>query len=724
LAICKNTANERPTKDGKGYIHILDNSNGQAKNVSKVAQKAIPDTPKADADKLNEVYTAFLSSLELDYHHSDSLANKRGLSEQNLPNRLYASVPAYHQRFEVAKRLAESFDLEGVPGFYLENGEWALHLTYPGFYVPYRDEQGRIVGLQIRQDKSGEQKYIWLSSSNKEMGSSSGVPLHYVNPNLVKETNEIYITEGALKADIIGELYRVAVVAMGGVNVLNPEALADNLSNTFPNLEKIVLAFDIDWNTNADVRAALLKLSSVLDKTALEVEAIIWDRKDGKGLDDVLWKANQAGDSPSSLIRYVSAREYQEMLLAADDVKDAEIKETTNETAEESGKAAAIVEDTLVEDKFEEKNMNVNQKSYTGEQTNTFGIGCRDFLAMEFPNPERVMFGLGRGNLGLMNASTNLGKTTLALNLTLSATGNKTFLPLFDETHRARRVMYIDGEATKAELQDDIRNMLGSCTPEQRELIKDNLCFICDEELLDVESSDEESNDEPLDLVNPRHLKLVRDRAIEFKPDLIIVDTLSALTLMEDENDNAKVKKEVIQPLKRLAKKANAGVLLLHHTGKFIEGSFQAEDAYKGRGASAFGALSRVVFNLKQQKELKGNVALSCSKVKGQKFSPVVLQLNEDTRWFSVTGNVSEKKTKTNVAYEQVVNYVRDRVIKTGKGAKRGEIVNGLEGKVSETDVDRKLRSAVKKGDLLRDSENYGHYTVPLNSETEISLAE
>jgi hypothetical protein len=710
LAICKNVASDKHTKDGKGYIHILDNSNGQAKNVSKVAQKAIPDTPKADADRLNEVYTTFLDSLTLSKQHADNLLNERGLFDTKIAQNLYASVPAYEDRFEVAGKLAESYDLEGIPGFYFENGKWALHLTYPGFYVPYRDEQGRIVGLQIRQDKDGEQKYLWLSSSNKERGTSSGTPLHYVNPEKVRENNEIFVTEGALKADIIGQLYNVGVMAMGGVTVLKADSFVASLDNTFPSVERVVVAFDMDWGIKDEVRDALSKLLEALRQKYLSVFVLTWDRNLGKGMDDILFKFHSEEISAENLFTYVKAEEFQAKFLN-------EKTENVEVTASEQTKGSIEIDEQEIEndiDDFAPENMGLREEPTTQETMNTFGISCRDFLEMDIPNPERVMFGLGRGNVGLMIASTNIGKTTLALNLSLAAGGNKDFSPLFNENYEARRVMYVDGEATKAELQSDIRRMLESCSPEEQELIKDNLCFICDEEI----------SDEPLDLVNPDHLNVVLNKAKEFNPDLIIVDTLSALTIMEDENDNAKVKKEVMQPLKNLGRKANAVVLLLHHTGKFIEGSFQAEDAYKGRGASAFGALSRVVFNLKQPKELKGNVALSCSKVKGQKFSPVEMELNENTRWFRVIASLSDKKkTKVDVKYDAVVNFVREAVITTGKGVKRGEIVKGLTGQVGVATVGRKLDSAVAAGDLIK-SEEYGHYSVPLNPERENALAE
>jgi hypothetical protein len=98
--------------------------------------------------------------------------------------------------------LSKHFDLEGVPGFYIQDDCWALNLNYSGFYIPYRDEQGRILGLQIRKDIDEKPKCLWLSSSDKEKGCSSGSPLHFVNPDFIRSSKIVFITEGALKADI------------------------------------------------------------------------------------------------------------------------------------------------------------------------------------------------------------------------------------------------------------------------------------------------------------------------------------------------------------------------------------------------------------------------------------------------------------------------------------------------------------------------------------------
>jgi hypothetical protein len=105
---------------------------------------------------------------------------------------------------------------------------------------------------------------------------------------------------------------------------------------------------------------------------------------------------------------------------------------------------------------------------------------------------------------------------------------------------------------------------------------------------------------------------------------------------MQDENSNAEVTRHVMNPLKRLAREANCGVVFTHHMGKAGE-TLSGDSAYKGRGASAFGGLSRTIFTLeKDVSKGPGYAVLSCVKVKGAAFEPTLLKLNPETRWFEV----------------------------------------------------------------------------------------
>ena len=699
LAYCRYTKNDNGKTDGKGrYEHILKTDYGRNLMTNPQPVKEYKEEVlKADAVTLDAVYCALLERLDLNQAHLSDLSLKRRLKDKTIEENLYKSAPSKNEADEIAQELGEMFDLKGVPGFYVENGNWRFVTNYGGFYIPYRNKLNQIVGLQLRKDDNDKPKYLWVSSNGKDKGTSSGSPVHFIKPQLAELNQSVFITEGALKADIIGEKLNRSVVAIAGVTGVNHQKLVDLIYQTYPHLNEIVIAFDMDWKENEAVKDAMMSLLDALDKKLVSVLIADWDIAYGKGLDDVLTNRNLP-EAVSEIVRYVPTQEFIELLT--DD--ESEQVELIGSTESQNIKACEVTKDYKWADDSPETDFILNEEFISEDSAETFGMSWGEFSRIKFEKPERVMFGLSRGNVGQLVASTNVGKTTLMLNLAISACSDKPFEPLLNEQTIGKRVLYIDGEATKTELQADIYKMLESCSDAQRELLKDRLLLICDEDV----------NDEPLDLANSLHLEKVTEIASKFKPDLIIVDTLSALTNLEDENDNAKVKKEIIQPLKTLAKKTDSAVIILHHTGKYNEGAAQAQDAYKGRGASAFGALCRVVFNLKEQKD--GKIVLSCSKVKGECFPSVVMELNQETRWFrKMDGLQIQKVSKAKTNYEQVVNIVRDQF---GREIKRSEIEAILERKsikISVATLTRVLEKAVDCGDLIQPQ--YGFYAVAVD---------
>lgn len=711
LGLCSYKASDKKDIFGR-YIHILRDSSVEKPIASK--KPVVEDSNqavKADADRLDKVYSALLENLELTPAHRDNLVIERGLDIEQVVRNMYATVPNEKEGNRIAEQLSESFDLEGVPGFYLNNNKWRLSMTYiRGFYVPFRDEKSRIIGLQIRRDVVfKKKKYAWLSSSGQEKGVSSGISLHYVNVEAGRENKDIYLTEGALKADIMGLKDRIGIIATAGVTVINPTELLSSVSEVFPDLERIVLAYDMDWQTNNQVKAGLLNLLEAVKEKFVKVYVATWDRSLGKGIDDVITNENYNKEKD---IKYIPANEFWDTLhsfTVKEDVTE-EVNQSTSEVL--SNESLKVETHQEVFEEFEQKDFTeelvqlvseVNQDYEREEDDILYSWG--ELSKLDFDNAERVVFGLMRGNMGMMVASTNIGKTTLALNLALSATAGKDFYPLLNQNHTARKILYIDGEATKAEFQSDVKKMLERFTTEQVKSVDKNLFVICDEEL----------DGEPLDLVNESHFELIKQNALSCKPDLIIVDTLSALMEIEDENDNAKVKKEVIKPLKKLAKLTNSAVLLLHHTGKYNEGSSPV-GAYKGRGASAFGALSRAVITLEKSKSNKNRVDLSSPKSKGDKFDKTVLELDVNSRWFRVVGEVAQTKKLSN--YEQVIEFVKD----AGRPVKRKGIEQSLNIPVSS--LTGLLSEALKNGDLIQP--DYGYYSIPDFREPnqEIPLAE
>jgi phage/plasmid primase-like uncharacterized protein len=176
-------------------------------------------------------------------------------------------------------------DLQGVPGFYRDGEAWRIVECGIGFYVPVRDHEGRICGMQIRRDE-GTPKYLWFSSAGRADGASSGAPVHFAKSHLLKETDEVTITEGALKADIAAHLLGAPVIGIAGVSTFG-EDFAANLKQRFPKLRRIVVAFDMDMWQKSQVAAALDKLITQLERARFTVRVRTWADAH-KGIDDYL----------------------------------------------------------------------------------------------------------------------------------------------------------------------------------------------------------------------------------------------------------------------------------------------------------------------------------------------------------------------------------------------------------------------------------------------------
>jgi Domain of unknown function (DUF3854) len=297
LALCMRvSAGSIKTADNGAYIHVLRPDVGN--NASAVSTSSLKNSGKcgnkqADADHLHEVYTYLLEKcLILSAEHGDILLNERTLSDTTIAYKLYASIPSKAELPEVCKKMEERFgnNLHGVPGFYKgELGRWKM-VHYNGYFIPVRDAQGRIVGMQIRLDGNVEHKYLWFSTSPEKFtcGASSGTPFHYVKPDLVGQFGFAYITEGALKADIISEYENAAVIAIAGVTCFEEETFGIEVRKAIPKLERAVIAFDSDWKTNPAVKGGLLRMGRSLKAAGLIVEVMDWDAEQGKGLDNAL----------------------------------------------------------------------------------------------------------------------------------------------------------------------------------------------------------------------------------------------------------------------------------------------------------------------------------------------------------------------------------------------------------------------------------------------------
>lgn len=149
-----------------------------------IKHASVPPPPRASVEHCDGIYALLLRShLVLSREHRAALV-ARGLDDAEIARNGYVSTPTPEYARYIARALA-LYDLRGVPGFYRVNGEWRMADYGAGFFVPVRDERLRTVSLQIRRDEAAP-RYLWLSSSGRPEGTTSGSPLHFAKAHLLR----------------------------------------------------------------------------------------------------------------------------------------------------------------------------------------------------------------------------------------------------------------------------------------------------------------------------------------------------------------------------------------------------------------------------------------------------------------------------------------------------------------------------------------------------------
>ena len=241
-----------------------------------------PETLMKPLEERSRIYSDFLQMLELTPKHRLNLQN-RGLSDEAIKANLYRSVPKKYGKLysKVMYELSCKYDLSGVPGFYRKNGQWHM-VTPEGFFIPVRDAQGRIQGLQVRLDDSGKQKYKWFSSNGYPDGTKCAAFLHVVN---WKTGAKPFITEGALKADTACSLMEqdACFIALPGVgSTKGLEQLMRGLD-----ISEAAEAFDMDKETNPAVELSVQRFYRLMEEIGVNVQPLRWNPM-YKGIDDML----------------------------------------------------------------------------------------------------------------------------------------------------------------------------------------------------------------------------------------------------------------------------------------------------------------------------------------------------------------------------------------------------------------------------------------------------
>jgi hypothetical protein len=274
------------------FVHRLTEAPAQPRRPTRPPARLVEI---ASVERRDAIYSAMLRLSPLSDAHGHSL-NGRGFDGSEIKRNRYGSTPSPSVAESVTRALAPD-DLRGVPGFYHDGQRWRMVYCAPGFFVPVRDERGRIQALCYRLDRPGHGgKYVWLSSNPETeddrgrqkypRGASSGAPVHLAYGHLLDGAREVVITEGALKADVIACLTQSPVVGVAGVSTFGSD-FASRLRRIAPRLRTAIVAFDKDLHTNPAVLAALNRLTAQLEGARIRVRVRTWPGE-AKGYDDYL----------------------------------------------------------------------------------------------------------------------------------------------------------------------------------------------------------------------------------------------------------------------------------------------------------------------------------------------------------------------------------------------------------------------------------------------------
>ena len=257
----------------------------------------VPQTPRASPREIHRTLTALLSLLTLSPAHREHLHTKRGLTDEQIRQFGFKSTPpAYLCRAIASQLMKQGCVVEGVPGFYVDNGgKWRakFHQRTSGIIIPLQGVEGLLQGLQIRLDrpikdkdappeKTGT-KYLPFTSTGKPMGVTSGNPIHFVGD---PSSRVVYVTEGALKADIVHALTGRTFAATVGVNnTMGMDELFAFLRRN--GTEEIIEAEDMDKYCNPNVSRGASKVHQLARKNGLKCRRLVWN-PNYKGIDDWL----------------------------------------------------------------------------------------------------------------------------------------------------------------------------------------------------------------------------------------------------------------------------------------------------------------------------------------------------------------------------------------------------------------------------------------------------
>ena len=269
-------------------------------------------SPLASSEWRDRVYKAFIDACSpLTPKLKEMLVKERRVPENQLYKyfvfQVKEEIPVVLSKIQESLQLKDRSELLGVPGFF-QDRHGKIVFTYAkgeAIGIAIFDRDYRVSGIQLRYTSAENGRYKFMSSGFanglKKSPGSLGAVCGFIEDVLYPQNsrhNSIAVTEGRFKAEALVQL-GFTVVNMHSISNWEPAGkVAREIARRG---NRYVLCYDSEDNSAVwDSARNLCHLIQDLKP----VEFAVWDKKYGKGIDDVVNSGN------ISRIRRVSPEEY------------------------------------------------------------------------------------------------------------------------------------------------------------------------------------------------------------------------------------------------------------------------------------------------------------------------------------------------------------------------------------------------------------------------------
>lgn len=271
---------------------------GAGADTNQNAYQAPTEAPLASLEKRDGTYCALLDQLSLAADHRASL-KARGFTDAEIDWLGYRTTPMTGHRLITENLQMQGCYLKGVPPFFrmASSKMMTLKRMERGILVPVRNLDAKIQGITSRNDKVRKGKFSWLSSANMLDGCAAKAWAHYVGDWKDGE-EDIFLTEGPMKADLAYLITRKPFIAIPGVSATDGAVeMLQELKKR--GLKRVRIALDMDYldmevdengeitNEHSQVFKSYAKLIRKITDLGLIYTRVKWPRE-YKGIDDYL----------------------------------------------------------------------------------------------------------------------------------------------------------------------------------------------------------------------------------------------------------------------------------------------------------------------------------------------------------------------------------------------------------------------------------------------------